>query len=133
MRLSWKEKDKRLIDGIEQLREVAREYGLKLTDDERHWCYEEPPVEEEENEVRIMKEYAIIFMNREPLTITADDFEFSSDDNLYYFYDEEGDEIAAFDKAFVVGVALTTGSTVQNFGISAPLPALPAPQNRGTL
>ena len=127
MRLSWKEEDKRLIDGIEQLREVAREYGLQMTDIEQHDHDWNDPIEEE-NEVKITKEYAIIFMNREPLTITADDFEFNSDDNLYYFYDEDGDEIAAFDKAFVVGVALTTGSTIQNFGISAPVPALPAPQ-----
>lgn len=128
MRLSWKEKDKRLIEGIEQLREVAQEYGLKLTDDERHWCYKEPPIEEEENEVKITKEYAIIFTNREPLTITADYFEFYDEDQMYYFYDEDSNKIAAFDKAYVVGVALTTGSTIQNFGISAPVPALPAPQ-----
>ena len=128
MKLSWKEEDKKLMEGIEQLKKVAQEYGLKLTDDERHWCYEEPSIEEEENEVKITKEYAIIFTNREPLTIAAESFEFNSDDNLYYFYDEDEDEIAAFDKAFVIGVALTTGSTVQNFGISAPVPALPAPQ-----
>lgn len=127
MRLSWKEKDKRLIDGIEQLREVAREYGLQMIDIEQHDHDWNNPIEEEK-EVKITKEYAIIFMNREPLTITAENFEFNSDDNIYYFYDEDGDEIAAFDKAFVVGVALTTGSTVQNFGILAPVPALPAPQ-----
>lgn len=132
MRLSWKEKDKRLIDGIEQLRQVAQEYGLQMTDIEQHDYDWNDPIEEE-NEVKITKEYAIIFTNREPLTITADCFEFNSDDNIYYFYDEDRDEIAAFDKAFVVGVALTTGSTVQNFGISAPVPALPAPQDRRTL
>jgi len=128
MRLSWKEEDKKLVEGIEQLKKVAQEYGLKLTDDERHWCYEESPIEEEENEVKITKEYAIIFINREPLTITADAFEYNSDDGLYYFYDEDRDEIAVFDKAFVVGIALTISSTIQNFGISAPVPALPAPQ-----
>lgn len=132
MRLSWKEKDKRLIDGIEQLRQVAREYGLQMPDIEQHDHDWNDPIEEE-NEVKMTKEYAIIFMNRDPLKITADDFEYNSDDGFYYFYDEDGDEIAAFDKEFIVGVALTTGSTIQNFGISAPIPALPAPQNRGTL
>lgn len=82
---------------------------------------------QEEPEVRITKEYVIIFTNREPLMIVADDFEFNSDENIYYFYDEDGDEIAAFDRTFVVGVALTTGSTIQNFGVQAPVPALPAP------
>lgn len=81
----------------------------------------------EEPEVRITKEYVIIFINREPLMIVADDFEFNSDEQIYYFYDEDGDEIAAFDKAYVVGVALTIGSTIQNFGIQTPIPALPAP------
>jgi uncharacterized protein YacL (UPF0231 family) len=103
-----------------------------MTDIEQHDHDWNDPIEEE-NEVKITKEYAIIFINREPLTITAENFEFNSDDGLYYFYDEDGDAIAAFDKAFVVGISLTTGSTIQNFGISAPVPALPAPQNRGTL
>lgn len=127
MRLSWEEEDQKLVEGIEQLKKVAQEYGLKLTDIEQHYHDWNDPIEEE-NEVKITKEYAIIFIDREPLTITAENFEFNSDDNLYYFYDEDRDEIAAFDKAFVVGVALTTGSTIQNFGISAPVPALPAPQ-----
>ena len=127
MRLSWKEKDKRLIDGIEQLREVAREYGLQITDIEQHDHDWNDPIEEE-NEVKITKEYAIIFTNREPLTITADYFEFYDEDQMYYFYDEESNKIAAFDQEYVVGVALTTGSTIQNFGIPAPIPALPAPQ-----
>ncbi len=132
MVLSWKEKDKKLMEGIEQLKEVAQAYGLQMTDTEQQDHDWNDPIEEE-NEVKITKEYVIIFMNREPLTITADSFEFNSDDNLYYFYDEDGDEIAAFDKAFVVGISLTVGSTIQNFGVSALVPALPAPQDRRTL
>lgn len=128
MRLSWKEKDRKLIDGIEQLREVAREYGLQMTDIEQHDHDWDDPIEEENEEMKIAKEYAIIFVNREPLTIVANYFEFYDEDQMYYFYDEENNKIAAFDKAYVIGISLTTGSTIQNFGISAPVPALPALQ-----
>lgn len=127
MKLSWKEKDKRLIDGIEQLRKVAREYGLQMPNTEQHDHDWNDPIEEE-NEMKTMKQYVILFMNREPLMILADGFEFNTDDNIYYFYDEDRYEIAAFDRAFVVGISLTTDSVIQNYGISTPIPALPAPQ-----
>ena len=57
MRLSWKEKDRKLIDGIEQLREVAREYGLQMTDIEQHDHDWDDPIEEENEEMKIGKEY----------------------------------------------------------------------------
>ena len=127
MRLSWKEKDQRVMEGIEQLREIARDWGLQMSDIEQH-NHDWNDSIEEENEMKTMKQYIILFMNREPLTILADGFEFNTDDNIYYFYDEDRYEIAAFDRAFVVGISLTTDSVVQNYGISTPIPARPAPQ-----